>query len=167
MRTLPIALACCLSAVTTAYAETEKDVESSDTTNVITTSSTTPTKPPESSVRPQTYMHPNDSGSTVDSVSPTSMSSKSSEKGMSSMSSSDCFITVRNDGLTDVNVYGRFDDGVYLATYTLPWLGDYISYVSLYYNGYCHGSMEFYIDTAAGTYKYNGYTPVGKTVRIK
>lgn len=166
MRKLSIALVCCLGAITTTYAETDKSVPPE--ANMNTAAPTAASKPPESSVRPQTYMHPSDSsGSTVDSTGPKAMGAKPETKEMSAMSSSDCYITVRNDGITDVNVYGRFDDGVYLTTYTLPWLGDYISYVSLYYNGYCHGSMEFYIDTTSGTYKYNGYTPVGKTVRVK
>lgn len=158
MRALPIALACGLSVVTATYADTETaSMSTSEST------STAASKPPESSVKPKTYMHTEDSANTSNKMSQNIMTSSAAK----AMSSTDCLITVRNDGITDMVVYGRFDDDTYLTTYTLPWLGDYISYVSLYYYGYCHGGMDFYIETSSGTYKYNGYTPVGKTVRVK
>lgn len=149
MRTLPIAFACCLGVATTAYAETP----------------TAPATPPDKGTlgKPTTYVHTDDASANAMKMSQTVMTSTAAK----SMAATDCLITIRNDGITDIMVYGRFDDETYLSTFTIPWFGSYVAYVDLYYYGYCHGGMDFYIDTINGTYKYSGYTPVGKTIIIK
>ena len=108
------------------------------------------------------YLHTDDSSMNASKMSQNVITSETAK----TMGSTDCMITIKNNGIYDVRVYGRFDDGTYLTTFTIPWLKDDIAYVSLYYYGYCHGGMDFYIDTVNGKYKYNGYTPVGKTITI-
>lgn len=77
-----------------------------------------------------------------------------------------CDIEIINDSFDDIRIYGRFDDGTPLIPVVLKhWGGTYN--VSLYYYGACHQGMDFYIETVDGKYKYNGFTPVGKTIRIK
>lgn len=162
MRTLPIAFACCLGVVTTASAVTSTPVEPNSSTEI---SAAAPSATPNKGTlgKPTTYMHTDDTSTNTTKMSQMVMTSASAK----TMGATDCLITIRNEGIYDMVVYGRFDDGTYLNTFTLPWFGSYVTYVDLYYYGYCHGGMDFYIDTTDGTYKYNGYTPVGKTIRVK
>ncbi len=76
-----------------------------------------------------------------------------------------CEIEIINDSYDDLVVYGRFDDNNYMMPFNIPWR-DAPHYVSLFYNGYCHQGMDFYIETTSGKLKYNGFTPVTKTIRI-
>lgn len=76
-----------------------------------------------------------------------------------------CDIEIINDSFDDIRVYGRFDDFTYLNTFTMPHWGT-PQYVSLFYSGFCHPGMDFYIETIEGKHKYNGFTPVGKTIKI-
>jgi len=76
-----------------------------------------------------------------------------------------CEIEIINDSFYDLNVYGRFDDGSLMAPFAIKhWAKPH--YVSLFYYGTCHAGMDFYIETSDGVHKYNGYTPVGKTIKI-
>ena len=76
-----------------------------------------------------------------------------------------CDIEIINDSFDDINVHGRFEDGTYLIPFVIKHWGE-PQYVSLFYYGSCHQGMDFYIETVAGKYKYNGFTPVGKTIKI-
>ena len=77
-----------------------------------------------------------------------------------------CQIEIINNSSYDLMVYGRFDNDVYLIPFLMKYWGA-SQYVSLYYNNFCHLGMDFYIETTDGKVKYNGYTPVGKTINIK
>ena len=77
-----------------------------------------------------------------------------------------CDIEIINDSFDDIRVYGRFDDGSALIPFVIKHWGAPI-YVSLFYYGACHLGMDFYIETTDGKHKYNGFTPVGKTIKIK
>ncbi|WP_045105119.1 hypothetical protein [Legionella hackeliae] len=77
-----------------------------------------------------------------------------------------CEIEIVNDSFDDINIYGRFDDGTYLVPFTMKRWGE-PNYISLFYYNSCHAGMDFYIETVDGKHKYNGFTPVGKTIRIK
>lgn len=76
-----------------------------------------------------------------------------------------CEIEIVNNTFDDIYVYGRFDDGTYLAPFTIKHWGA-PQFVSLFFYGYCHLGMDFYIETAGGNYKYSGFTPVGKTIQV-
>ena len=76
-----------------------------------------------------------------------------------------CEIEIINDSFDNINVYGRFDDGSTMPPFSMEYWGK-PHYVSLFYYGTCHTGMDFYIETVNGKHKYNGYTPVGKTIRI-
>jgi hypothetical protein len=77
-----------------------------------------------------------------------------------------CEIEIINDSSYDLMVYGRFDNNLYLIPFLLKYWGA-PQRISLYYNNVCHLGMDFYIETTSGTVKYNGYTPVEKTIRVK
>jgi len=76
-----------------------------------------------------------------------------------------CQIEIINDTFDDLNVYGRFDDNSALIPFVMKYRSA-AQYVSLYYAGYCHQGMDFYIETTSGKFKYNGFTPVGKTIKV-
>lgn len=76
-----------------------------------------------------------------------------------------CAIEVVNNSFDDIRVYGRFEDGTYLTPFIIKHWGAPQS-ISLLYYGSCHLGMDFYIETVAGNYKYSGFTPVGKIIKI-
>jgi hypothetical protein len=76
-----------------------------------------------------------------------------------------CEIEIINDNYDFVNVYGQFDDGSYMAPFSV-FRYEAPHYISLYYYGYCHQAMNLTIDTSYGARIYSGYTPVGSTVRM-
>jgi len=76
-----------------------------------------------------------------------------------------CEIEIVNNSFDDINIYGRFEDGTYLTPFIIKHWG-VPQTVSLYYYGSCHQGMDFYIETAGGNYKYSGFTPVGKVIKI-
>lgn len=77
-----------------------------------------------------------------------------------------CDIEIINESSENIKVYGRFDDGSYLTPFIMEYLSE-PRYVSLFYYGMCHHGMDFYIETIQGQYKYNGFTPVDKVIRIR
>jgi len=85
--------------------------------------------------------------------------------GQKALISGTCEIEIINNSFDDINIYGRFEDGTYLTPFIIKHWG-VPQTVSLFYYGSCHLGMDFYIETVAGTYKYNGFTPVGKTIKI-
>ncbi len=158
MHKLPLAIACYLAVTTITYAATETDVESNSSATAFDSI------PDKGALKnPKTYQHTDNKSAQIMRTEDASMTSMDAKN----MSFSNCYITIRNEGLYDMVVYGRYDDGTYLNTFTLPWYSSYVAYVDLYFYGYCHGGMEFYIDTTDGTYKYSGYTPVGKTIKVR
>lgn len=74
-----------------------------------------------------------------------------------------CQIEIINDSLTDVHVFGTFDDGAmvdfYIYRYEAP------HYINLNYYGYCHSGMNLTIYTPYQIF-YSGWTSVDTTLRM-
>ncbi|MBI2786076.1 MAG: hypothetical protein HYX60_07140 [Legionella longbeachae] len=74
-----------------------------------------------------------------------------------------CQIEIINESLTDIFVYGTFDDN---STVSFPiYYREYPHYISLFYYTYCHNGMYLEITSPYGTI-YSGWTNVNSTVRI-
>lgn len=76
-----------------------------------------------------------------------------------------CEIEIVNQSFDDVRVYGTYDDGLPLLPFT-HYSFEAPHYISLFYYGYCHYSMDLYIDSYYGYNLYAANTPRGTTVRI-
>jgi hypothetical protein len=74
-----------------------------------------------------------------------------------------CQIEIINNSYSDINVYGRFDDGSTINFNIYRF--EYPHYISLDYGYYCHEGMDLIISSRYSTL-YNSYTYVNSTVRI-
>ncbi len=76
-----------------------------------------------------------------------------------------CEVEINNQSYTDVQVFGVFDDGVYLDPFNIYSFSP-SHYISLYYNGYCHAGIDLDIDTFTGYHVFGYYVRRGTTVLI-
>lgn len=76
-----------------------------------------------------------------------------------------CQIEIINDSISDVDVYGTFDDG---STLGFDMYRFETHYISLFYNFFCHGSM--YLTIVSPYYPnfpiYSGWTNVNSTIHL-
>ena len=79
--------------------------------------------------------------------------------------SGNCEVEIINQSYTDVQVFGVFDDGVYLDPLKIYSFSASRS-ISLYYNGYCHAGIDLDIDTFTGYHLFGYYVRRGTTVLI-
>ncbi|ARB91981.1 hypothetical protein [Legionella longbeachae] len=78
-----------------------------------------------------------------------------------------CEIEVRNSSYEAVFVDGFFDDRAYLQPFVIP-VNDDSHFISLYYRGSCHYSMQLRVAPVSSPYYfiYDQWTRVGSTVHI-
>lgn len=78
-----------------------------------------------------------------------------------------CQIEVRNSSYEAVFVDGFFDDQAYLERFVIP-VNDGPHFISLYYGGGCHYSMEIRVAPVSAPYYfiYDQWTRVGSTVHV-